>query len=631
MARAPNTPAKPRLRKAASAPTTPDPIEIAMEAEAGDASPDSPARTLLVNQNRLVLWQIASERAGFALKVLTAGAGVALATALGVMVWQASQAEGVVLEPFTVPPALTADGVSGEVFAAHVLDELTRLRAETAAPGRAATFANDWGREIKVAIPTTGVSLGELQTALRQWLGHEIRITGEVYRTPTGLAMRARVAGRAGLRVDGPAADREALARSLAQAIYRDTQPVRYARWLTEHGDHADAIALAQQTALGSTDIDERVEAYAAWANALMRDRRPAAAIPVIRRAITLAPDASQAWWGLGAYEAYLGHPEAAHRAFQQVVRLRPRDYRVAPAVRGQVAYFRAKAANLVGDHGEALVQFEAVGRDAEVVRAMADQLDRDTAQEMSSLHDIAGAERRMANLQFYRPGQPELDVRFRDAESFRLYVVEDWAALAAETSPLAVLSAQPVRSTDAFPWSILALARANTGDAAGAEAILVQMPADNDACMINAGRARATLGDLAAGDRILAAVEARSPSVPYAAFFRGRIRLDAGDAAGALPHFREAQKRQPKWAGSFRNEGDALARLGRWTEAEAAYARAYPLAPKWGGLHVIWGEALAKLGKADEARAKWRTASGLYLTAPERARLTALLAGRPA
>ena len=70
---------------------------------------------------------------------------------------------------------------------------------------------------------------------------------------------------------------------------------------------------------------------------------------------------------------------------------------------------------------------------------------------------------------------------------------------------------------------------------------------------------------------------------------------------------------------------------MGRWTEAEAAYAKAYPLAPKWGGLHVMWGEALAKLGKADEARAKWRTASGLYLTAPERARLTTLLARRPA
>lgn len=99
---------------------------------------------------------------------------------------------------------------------------------------------------------------------------------------------------------------------------------------------------------------------------------------------------------------------------------------------------------------------------------------------------------------------------------------------------------------------------------------------------------------------------------------------MDAGDAAGALPHFRAAQKRQPKWADSFRYEGDALARLGRWKEAEAAYARAYTLAPKWGGLHLMWGEALARLGRTDEANAKWRTAAGLYLTTAERAALRA-------
>ena len=97
----------------------------------------------------------------------------------GVSAWQASQADGVLLEPFTVPPALAADGVSGQVVAAQVLDELSRLRSETVETGRARDYANDWGRDISVAIPATGVSLGDLQAALRLWLGHETRITGE--------------------------------------------------------------------------------------------------------------------------------------------------------------------------------------------------------------------------------------------------------------------------------------------------------------------------------------------------------------------------------------------------------------------------------------------------------------------
>src|SRR4051794_20516792 len=84
-------------------PTTPDPIEIAMEAEAAGEAPQGVATEVLRKQSALIGWQIASERAGFALKVLTAAAGLAAAAALGVMVWQAAQADGVLLEAFTVP------------------------------------------------------------------------------------------------------------------------------------------------------------------------------------------------------------------------------------------------------------------------------------------------------------------------------------------------------------------------------------------------------------------------------------------------------------------------------------------------------------------------------------------------
>ena len=198
-----------------------------MEAEASGDAPEGVAHevlrkqsTLLSRQSTLTGWQIASERAGFALKVLTGLAGLTAATALAVMVWQASRADGVILEPFTVPPALAAEGISGQVVAGEVLDELARLRAETVGPGEERDYANDWGRSIKVSIPTTGVSLGDLQDALRQWLGHETHISGELYRTPTGLALRARIPGRPGLKVDGPADALEASAQTLGRQIY---------------------------------------------------------------------------------------------------------------------------------------------------------------------------------------------------------------------------------------------------------------------------------------------------------------------------------------------------------------------------------------------------------------------------
>ena len=167
-----------------------------------------------------------------------------------------------------------------------------------------------------------------------------------------------------------------------------------------------------------------------------------------------------------------------------------------------------------------------------------------------------------------------------------------------------------------------LGFSRIMTGDVENGLGVLNSLPADCDPCMLYRARALAGRGDWAAGERLAATVEARTPSIPTASLVRGRILLDAGKAEAALVSLREAERRQPKWADPYKYEGDALARLGRWKEAEAAYARAYPLAPKWGGLHLKWGEAFAKLGKADEARAKWRTAAGLYLTPAEQTAL---------
>ena len=103
-------PRKPRRAKPAPAPTTPDPIEIAMEAEAGGRAPQGVAERVLVQHERLICWQVANERAAFALRVLTAAAGLAAAVVLVAFVWSASQAQGLVVDPFLTPPSLAEDG-----------------------------------------------------------------------------------------------------------------------------------------------------------------------------------------------------------------------------------------------------------------------------------------------------------------------------------------------------------------------------------------------------------------------------------------------------------------------------------------------------------------------------------------
>jgi tetratricopeptide (TPR) repeat protein len=142
---------------------------------------------------------------------------------------------------------------------------------------------------------------------------------------------------------------------------------------------------------------------------------------------------------------------------------------------------------------------------------------------------------------------------------------------------------------------------------------------------MIIKGRGLLALGDTAGADKLFALVGVRAPSVALGPFFRGRWRVEQRQPAAALPFLAEAKRRAPHFADPLKYEGDALAALGRWPEAGAAYAKAEPFAPKWGGLHLKWGEALAKLGKAEEAQAQWRTAAKLDLTADERAELARL------
>src|SRR5215218_8121192 len=94
-------------------PTTPDPIEIAMEAEAGGVQPTRPAERVLLQHERLLRWQVAGEKAGLALKLLIGLAAMVAAlllVTLGVMAWRD---QSLVIVGFGVPEDLAREGTTG--------------------------------------------------------------------------------------------------------------------------------------------------------------------------------------------------------------------------------------------------------------------------------------------------------------------------------------------------------------------------------------------------------------------------------------------------------------------------------------------------------------------------------------
>src|SRR6185437_8184124 len=76
-------------------------------------------RHLLLSRLRLGRF---SDRIRAALQVMTVLVGGAVLIGLGAAAWNASQARGLVVEAFTVPPQLAATGLTGDIVADDLTD-----------------------------------------------------------------------------------------------------------------------------------------------------------------------------------------------------------------------------------------------------------------------------------------------------------------------------------------------------------------------------------------------------------------------------------------------------------------------------------------------------------------------------
>src|ERR1700758_760878 len=84
---------------------------------------------------RLAIWE---KRMGVLLRVATACVGLAFAGFLVAVFWNAAQDDGLVIEAFSVPPDLAARGLTGQVVAARMLDNLSTMQTQnnsSRAPG----------------------------------------------------------------------------------------------------------------------------------------------------------------------------------------------------------------------------------------------------------------------------------------------------------------------------------------------------------------------------------------------------------------------------------------------------------------------------------------------------------------
>jgi tetratricopeptide (TPR) repeat protein len=578
----------------------------------------------LHEQRELILsrlrWGRFSDRMKAAIQVMTALVGLAVVAVVGAMAWHAHEDHGVRIEAFSVAPDLAQRGLTGQVVASRLLDKLAALQAKTVTARPASTYANDWGGDIKVEIPETGVSIGELNRYLRDWLGSETRISGDVVRTSAGLAVTARAGADPGATFEGPDADLDRLMQQAAEEIYAQTQPYRYAVYLASTDRKDEALAAFTRLAQSGARED-RPWAYAGWSSALLQADQPYAAAEKARAALALDPGLIPAYIEMLNSEDTLQHGQATVSALRDIMKALKSGHAVGvarTAIPGLMAGLEAGLAQNEGDYLRAArawtagSQVDLEGISGIVIPAAG------VGGALINAHDIAGGDR------VGQPLFPELNSDLQRA--FRLgraMALDDWAQALAATDG-------PTPDTEWWRrrfWPPRALALAESGRFDEASQLVGRTPLDCDGCLVARGSIAALAGDGAQSRQWFQRAADQAPLSPLAYTEWGRALLAKGDLDGAIGKLEEAHRRGPHYADPLELWGEALMRMGDLKGAAAKFAEADQYAPRWGRNHLRWGEALMLTGRYAEARRQFEAANSLDLSKPDRAALNVLLA----
>ena len=569
---------------------------------------------------RLIIW---TNRTGVFLRVATALVGVAVAVFLGAFVWNAARADGLVVESFSVPPDLAARGLTGDVVATALLNNISTMQNQTLSGRAASSFTNNWGNDIKVEIPETGVSIGELNRYLRQWLGHETHITGALYHTAAGIAVTAQVGEEAHATLAGSETDLDQTLQKTSEAIYHATQPYRYAVYLRSVA-RIDEAAAAFQDLIKNGDPREQPWAIIGLANVYFFQGDLERAVQLARRAYATRPDFYTGALQVKDRELLLQLDEAAFVAAKEALAFKSDPSIIETQWIGSHGKLNADFANLQGDYQTASKADDFL-RDIRAARFnRPTDPDLDIARALLGAHEIKASAALRGSVE---PTQAFNIESARAAEEFATYAAQGrWPMVlerrAALENGLAEMSPYWAQFTSRNIWPVVAYAMAMTGDAAGADALIGKTPIDCSLCLRMRGRLAALEKNWDSANDWFAKAAQFAPSTPFPFQDWGQALLDKGDAAGAIAKFTLANKKGPHFADPLEGWGEALMAQNRSHQALAKFAEAEKYAPNWGRLHLKWGEALAYAGKRDDAKAQFARAAQLDLTQDEKAEL---------
>ncbi|HEX3846637.1 MAG TPA: tetratricopeptide repeat protein [Steroidobacteraceae bacterium] len=518
-------------------------------------------------------------RVGFQLFVVLAA--TAIGAAALIMVRDAVTSRRVVIEPFHAPPQLAAQGIDGAVVAAGVLDELARLQDSTRSSSAARGLTGAWTSDIKLDVPETGVSIGEISRLLRDRFGHDEQIDGALVQTAGGLALTVRGNNVPAKTFPGAVGELDALTTKAAEYVYSKSQPARWATYLVNTERYRDAVDFGR-TNFQSVDPAERPRLLNAWALALqaMDIRSAAESLKLLQAAVRLQPDLWVAHVNVQNSLMILGDEEGAWRDGESMRRQaggRPGRARETDFINWDLLTW-----NLPQNYAAVVLDTEQNGGagtgSVSAGPVMADLQAR--------MHDPDAA---MLALETSKP-DPHDPTIAAAGHFVRGELALDRGDTAAALTELEAFDKdyEDPAVVGNYPgyecW--VALAEEWTGHPDKADAVLAR-----GGTMVDCYRFRGDIldhrGDWPAAQKAYADAAALAPDLPAAYYSWGAALLRHGDFAAAADKFQAANHRGRHWADPLKGWGDALAKLGNASEALKKYDQALKLAPNWKALQA--------------------------------------------
>ena len=309
-------------------------------------------------------WRRLDDQMKGAMRILLVVMGALLVGAIFAAIWEASQAEGLVVDAFSVPPAVAAGGVTADVLADDLTTRFAAIRdfANEHSLARSKDVSQDRNQEIKVEIPETGISLTQAWRYLKSWLGNERRLNGNLRDIGDGkIALAVALDGRDAFVLQGTAKDLDKLEDQAAEKIFAEVDPTNYVLYLAAKGRPADALAAAARLQQLAKTPAEMSDAYALWANETHYWTGDLAlAMTRARIAIAQDPKTTASHMELMNLFATLGHDEEASAQAREIAGKRKEDE---PAWQNSdgVTYVKLEASDLrnttSGDFQQALRQ----------------------------------------------------------------------------------------------------------------------------------------------------------------------------------------------------------------------------------------------------------------------------------